>query len=568
MKVEIIIDRTVKFLADPKNQNHLRFDDEYQRAAIWKKPQKQMFIDSILRGYSIPAFYFYFKGSFQPAGEEEAFSRYDVIDGQQRIRAIQEFYEDGFDLLDPNAEKDEFKFPNLVKGEKCDWAKKTFSQLEDLKETFLNQRIVIFEISTDKKDKVRDLFIRLQGGTPLSAQDKRDAWPGKFTKYILQVAGKKALSKAEGRGTIGWPFFREVVRNTTESQKRALAAQLAMIYFNKMESNQKEFTSIKSKNIDSFYHSRIDFDDDSETARDFRRNLEKLTLLLGNRTQKLQGHEAIHLILLVDLLTKGYASGWEDYLLNAFVKFRDRCRQAYAARNDDQDHEFEDYSRRYMVWTRTSSDESSTIAKRHEFFLSKMLELLSPHLKKRDSQRIFGDIERDIIYERDHRQCQWCKMKNERHTVFWDEMEIHHVEPHHQGGATQIENGALMHKDCHPRDGQKVDQFKEWWFNKRDPDTYIEEDGSQQKRTIKGKQLTELPDETKCRFVYRGEAYLGQITKGKIYIDNIEGKFNSLSAASGAITHRSSNGWRDWQIFFPEKDMWIIADDWRQGFDL
>ncbi len=561
MEIETIIDKTVEFFINQKNQDGLRFDDEYQRAATWTTFQKQMFIDSILRGYSIPAFYFYLKGHFQPAGEDTQFPKYDVVDGQQRIRAIQEFREDGFDLLDPD-KKDDFKFPNFVQGEQCDWRGQPYSRLDaNLKEKFLKQKIIIFEIKTDNKDKVRDLFIRLQGGTPLTAQDKRDAWPGQFTKYILQIAGKSALNKEEGRGTIGWPFFREIVGHTDPRKKRTLAAQLVMIYFQKIESNQQELVSIKSHNIDKFYHHNIDFDDNNETARDFRKILEKLTHLIGNRAQKLKGHEAIHLILLVDLLTQGYTSSWEDHLLEAFIQFRKRCKLANNAKKENKESEYENYWKRYHVWTRSSSDDGATIARRHEFFLDKMLELLSPHLKNRDPKRIFGDIEREIIYERDKQQCQWCKMKNESHTVLWNEAEFHHIEPHRKGGITQIENGALMHEGCHPKGNQNETKFKEWWLKEKESNTHEDSDGQKRK-------LTELPDETKCRFVYKGREYLGQITKGKIYLNHVQEEFKSLTAASNIITNTSSNGWRDWQIFLPEKDMWVIAGDWRQGLDL
>lgn len=39
-------------------------------------------------------------------------------------------------------------------------------------------------------NEVRDLFIRLQAGTPLTAQEKRDAWPGDFTLFVIRHAGK------------------------------------------------------------------------------------------------------------------------------------------------------------------------------------------------------------------------------------------------------------------------------------------------------------------------------------------------------------------------------------------
>ena len=39
---------------------------------------------------------------------------------------------------------------------------------------------------------------------------------------------------------------------------------------------------------------------------------------------------------------------------------------------------------------------------------------------------------------------------------------IHHVEEHGKGGRTTLENGAPVHKDCHPK-GSKAAEFAELW---------------------------------------------------------------------------------------------------------
>ena len=62
--------------------------------------QKQLLVDSILRDYDIPKLYWRKVGS-KP-------DTYDVVDGQQRLRAIWEFFDCGFtlpknsDLIDGN----------------------------------------------------------------------------------------------------------------------------------------------------------------------------------------------------------------------------------------------------------------------------------------------------------------------------------------------------------------------------------------------------------------------------------------------------------------------------------
>jgi hypothetical protein len=56
---------------------------DYQRPAVWTRSQKQLLIDTILRSYDIPKLYWRKVGSHP--------DRYEVVDGQQRLRAIWEY---------------------------------------------------------------------------------------------------------------------------------------------------------------------------------------------------------------------------------------------------------------------------------------------------------------------------------------------------------------------------------------------------------------------------------------------------------------------------------------------
>ncbi len=46
-----------------------------------------------------------------------------------------------------------------------------------------------------------------RSGWPLNSQEKRDAWPGNFTEYILKLAGKPQIARYSGHD-----FFRVVMK--------------------------------------------------------------------------------------------------------------------------------------------------------------------------------------------------------------------------------------------------------------------------------------------------------------------------------------------------------------------
>jgi hypothetical protein len=102
-----------------------------------------------------------------------------------------------------------------------------------------------------------------------------------------------------------------------------------------------------------------------------------------------------------------------------------------------------------------NSDRGDSVQRRHEFFSSKMREAIKPQLK--DANRLFGALEREIIYYRDQKKCAVCGAD-----VVWQEAEIHHVDQHAKGGLTEIENGALVHSHCHPK-GKAADEFVKKW---------------------------------------------------------------------------------------------------------
>ncbi len=77
----------------------LKINDEYQCGSSWSEAQKQGLIDSIFRRYPIPPIFLHEKRTEGLDGTETEAD--EVVDGQQRIRALADFHADKFELLDP-----------------------------------------------------------------------------------------------------------------------------------------------------------------------------------------------------------------------------------------------------------------------------------------------------------------------------------------------------------------------------------------------------------------------------------------------------------------------------------
>jgi hypothetical protein len=145
---------------DPKPQ--------YQRTSVWTTDRKSFLIDSILRGYDLPKFYF----TFGKYGNSKGF-KYEVADGQQRIRAIWEFRDDGYSI----------KKNTIIGGDDISLLK--YSELpKKYKDLFLNYELNVSNIISHGSGEINDLFTRLQKGVTLNPPELRHAMLSNIGAYI------------------------------------------------------------------------------------------------------------------------------------------------------------------------------------------------------------------------------------------------------------------------------------------------------------------------------------------------------------------------------------------------
>jgi hypothetical protein len=71
-----------------RSRKWINLQPEYQRRLVWDDAKRSLFIESLLLNIPIPAVFLY----------EWDLGRYEVMDGQQRLNSIVDFYENGFAL--------------------------------------------------------------------------------------------------------------------------------------------------------------------------------------------------------------------------------------------------------------------------------------------------------------------------------------------------------------------------------------------------------------------------------------------------------------------------------------
>lgn len=142
-----------------------RYDiPDWQRGKVWGREKKQRLIDSILRGWKLPKFYF-----IKTTGDD-----YLVEDGQQRLTAILEFFSNQLPLR-----------PDAASEFGGRYYRELPRRVSDPFDDFEIEYDVI-EGATDQE--LKEFFQRLQEGMPLTSSEKLNSFHSKLRDYCFSTS--------------------------------------------------------------------------------------------------------------------------------------------------------------------------------------------------------------------------------------------------------------------------------------------------------------------------------------------------------------------------------------------
>jgi|SRR5579875_189574 len=161
-----------------------KLSPEYQRRHRWSVEQKSRLIESLIMNVPIPPVFLY----------EYDYSKYEVMDGLQRLSAIHDFYSDHFDLkgLSHWRELEGRHYSNLPEKVR-----------EGIDRRFLSSVILLKETAKDEEDALRLkqlVFERLNsGGAKLEPQESRNAiFDGDLNRLCLKLSKNLSLCRLWG----------------------------------------------------------------------------------------------------------------------------------------------------------------------------------------------------------------------------------------------------------------------------------------------------------------------------------------------------------------------------------
>jgi hypothetical protein len=186
---------------------------DWQRDEVWPESKKQNLSDSILKGWTLPKFYL-LKTSDNP-------EEFDVVDGQQRLSAIFDFFDNAISL------------PR--KG-------KLYNQLSEAQsDAFDDFEIQYDEITDASESEIKEFFQRLQQGLPLTSSEKLNAVHSALQKFCKELTKRKFFTDSVALTDKRYAHF-DVAAKVSAIQIGGLAAPLRFDDLKELFTAQKNFS--------------------------------------------------------------------------------------------------------------------------------------------------------------------------------------------------------------------------------------------------------------------------------------------------------------------------------------
>lgn len=243
LEIETIVNRI-------KNED-LDLQPDFQRGEIWTLQKKQKLIDSILRGWKIPPIHVIHNNQ----------SIDEVLDGQQRLAAIRDFY-DNIICIDGKILPENSELIQLDGMHYRDLPKKWQRQ-------FRQYSIVIIRLTEYQPEEPAELFYRLNQPTALTSAEQRNAYIG-VTRDQVKELSNKFVALGASKETIGFSNSRlaydEIISKfcfsvETGTLKKKITSNDISIQYRQAIPFSDECIRIVAKTLEKFMECIIGWDD-------------------------------------------------------------------------------------------------------------------------------------------------------------------------------------------------------------------------------------------------------------------------------------------------------------------
>lgn len=428
---------TVSELVRLYRQKKLNLKPAFQRSSVWKPAQRWKLLDTIFRGYPIPAIFLFKR-------RENRKIIYDVIDGKQRLETIFLFMG-----LMPRIKENRYSAlltdldcsSKAPKKHRLKWGELKANGDERCR-LITQFKVPINLISSDWPLADEQLvFIRINStGTPLS---RGELYNAKFLKSNLLRICTETANELKKRFHDFGVFSEQAI---TRKEHVDFIVQLVI-------------SILEGRLIDKRKGNEMAMDVDLYTISDIRKAAKKAKKAIQRLTRRLLPKDETRfnhvsdfysLAQLIAELDDEVALDDEQGIKRAresLIEFSTRIDEAYESWRSGGSLGRDKEIRDYINSVRANSDGRNERKTRHDT-LEKHIKFCFP---RKDPKRLFSSRQKRIKYARSEKQCSKCGRP-----LAYAEFSADHKKPWSKGGRTTLRNEDILCRACNSKKGNRT----------------------------------------------------------------------------------------------------------------
>ena len=418
--------------ADHRWPTHIDLEPPFQReGGVWSKARSQLLVDSLLREWDIPKFYFRVVGE---GGES-----FQVVDGKQRLQAIESFKRGELKLG-----KESRTLPKPF----GDLSGKTYGDLSnEQKDRFQERKLAIVRLRNADEQEVRELFLRLQEGVSLNPAERRNAKLGALRDFVAEVAGSEQDSDPH----------RVFTRTRCSSSRYGWDDLVAIVTCLEIAGGPTDVGAVSLRHLYDA-HEALDGPARAATTR-VKKVLNYMDKVLEEDTPEMKtkwGFTDLYLLISSLMSENWVLTDREADFRLFFQEFEGKRLAAAKPENRERLAASTDWTKnelfRYWATFETEGSKERSIKTRHGVFLELFLDQVDD-LGQKDHQRLFTEDQRIVLWRRAGMKCQNPACENPDLPEFNANVQGDHIDPHANGGPTSLYNGQCLCGPCNAAKG-------------------------------------------------------------------------------------------------------------------
>ncbi len=401
----------LKRLYELKLKGRLELQPEYQRGKVWDDPRRYDLVDTVIREW--PMGLILLRAYPQESTDGHTIEYYDVVDGQQRLTSLFEYFGGTSKWIQ--------KVPTKHRG-----SFRQYSDLSEPKQEKVDEYKVSVAFMRDYDEaEILDIYSRLQTGKPLNIGEKVKAFRSDIKDLIKELSGHRLFTLdahkfRDANWNLATQFLKAVYVNDPLTR---VEIQELQTFLQHTELDKRKASKTKDRASSIMTYEFKVLNEAIDIKKEFENTISSARILKWL------------FAVLMQLIGVYSLTGREHLVAQGIIEYYDR-------KDQENSPEWTAYMRTGRTGRMDTDDVKVCLNQLSAYIISES------GAQPTDPQRWFTPEQRQEIWDKSGGKCQSCGMQLSRTNFHAD-----HINPHSNGGPTTTENGQALCVECNIKKG-------------------------------------------------------------------------------------------------------------------